>query len=62
MKRLTSRSTWWHMVPRKSESAVNAAERGGQPVDHIDGMKARASRAGEYLACRTEHGEGGAAR
>jgi hypothetical protein len=31
MKRLASRSTWWHRLPHKSELAVNAAERKGQP-------------------------------
>jgi len=30
MKRLTSRSTWWHIRPHKSPHAVNAAERRGQ--------------------------------
>jgi len=31
MKRLASRSTWWHILPHKSIHAVNAAERRGQP-------------------------------
>ena len=31
MKRLASRSTWWHTLPHKSEPAVNAAKRRGQP-------------------------------
>src|SRR2546426_727172 len=31
MKRLASRSTWWHTLPHKSEPAVNAAVRRGQP-------------------------------
>ena len=34
MKRLASRLTWWHKAPHE-HSAVNAAERRGQPVDHI---------------------------
>ncbi len=31
MKRLASRSTWWHTLPHKSSHAVNARERRGQP-------------------------------
>ena len=36
MKRLASRSTWWHKLPHKSTYAVNAAERRGRPaMDHM---------------------------
>jgi len=35
MKRLASRSTWWHTLPHKSTYAVNAAERKGQPWNHV---------------------------
>jgi hypothetical protein len=33
MKWLASRSTWWHMLPHKSEHADNAPQRGA--MDHI---------------------------
>jgi hypothetical protein len=35
MKRLASRSTWWHTLPHKSEPAVNAAVRRRPAMAHL---------------------------